>query len=80
VSLFDASTMDVIDNLVIGSVGNQFLGIVKTKRGYRMPILVEAAENEFSCDCDAGTVSAWMEVTFDKNRIHRHWLKAPWKP
>ena len=61
-------------------VGNQFLGIVKTKRGYRIPILVEAAENEFSCDCDAGTVSSWMEVTFDKNRIHKRWMRAPWKP
>ena len=80
VSLFDASTMDVIDNQVIGSVGNRFLGIVKTKRGYRIPIIVEAAENEFSCDCDAGLVSSWMEVTFDKNRIHKHWLKSALKP
>jgi len=80
VSLFDASTMNVIDTLVIGSVGNKFLGIVRTKRGYRIPIIVEAAENEFACDCDAGLVSSWMEVTFDKNRIHKHWLRAPWKP
>ncbi len=62
----------VIDFIDLGKVKGK-LGILKTKKGYKIRIVKEFLK-EMKCDCDVAYIDEWLEIWVDKKRLNKAWF------
>jgi hypothetical protein len=72
--LVDAKTGTFLHQLDLGTYMRNTLGILKSKRGFRLRI-VSGFIKEMNCDCDAAQEESWLEVRVHNNQLSKHWIK-----
>lgn len=75
--LLDTQKGLVIDKSTVGRTKNEYLAILKTKRGFKLRLIRDslALTKLVTCDCDAAVVDDWNEVTIRNNKIASSWMK-----
>jgi hypothetical protein len=72
--LVDTKTGAFLHQLDLGAYMRNTLGILKSKRGFRLRV-VSGFIKEMNCDCDAALEESWLEVRVHNNKITKHWIK-----
>ena len=66
-------TGQISDQKKLGQSMRVFTGLVKTKSGYKLPLVRDFIKG-MTCDCDAGFVEGWMDVSVVSGKIKTIWL------
>lgn len=77
VVVLDTEKGELSDVKRIGSSKNQYLALLKTKRGFKTRIIRDSLSlvKNVNCDCDAAFVEDWMEVSFSKGKVRTSWIR-----
>ena len=74
--LLDTDTGTILDQKRLGRSRNNYVAVLKHKRGFKVRIIRDSLSfhKQVSCDCDAPFVDDWMEINIKGNKILSGWI------
>ena len=66
-------TGEISDQKKLGQSMRVFTGLVKTAKGFKLPLVRDFIKG-MTCDCDAGFVEGWMNISVVSGKIKTTWL------